>query len=160
MATQEDGSGTPTATEQKVYDEAVVQHPALDGGTTGEKIEIAERSQDESRPTAAAHRKVFVVLKSAWETTDREVAHLHNIEATRQYMIGQGLRPTGDGKHLSSEDHPDGKSLILTYEVPATPAIVVGAETPLVTHASVTLDDQHTREAEADSEPEPEPSGS
>lgn len=134
--------GSPTAAEKKAGEQATVQHPALDGNVS---VEVAERSQDETRPTASVHRKVFVVLAADFH--DEEAFHRRNIEATRQAMIGQGLHPSGDGKFVGSEEHPDGVSLCLTYEVPATPAIVATDAEPLVKHAHVTLDDQHAAEA-------------
>lgn len=127
--------------------------------TSGE--EVAARSQDiTDKKTSKVHVKDFVVLKSTW-AGDRKVgdsdAHLANLEATRQGLISQGLRPTGDGKFAGEEDHPDGVSLILHYEVPAVPAheaLEAGGET--VAHAHVTLDDQHAAEkAEAAGEPDP-----
>lgn len=134
--------GSPTAAEKSAGEKAVPQHPALNGD---ESVEIAERSQDEDRLTATVHRKKFVVLARDWHGTDE--AHRANIEATRQAMIGQGLRPTADGKYVGSEDHPDGASLVLTYEVPAKAAIVTTDEDPHAKHAHVTLDDQHAAEA-------------
>lgn len=121
------------------------QHPTL-SGSAGE--EVAARSQDiTDAETSDVHRKEFVVLRRDWEgTIEHDAAHLANIEAMRQAMIGQGLRPKADGKFVGSTDHPDGASLVLAYEVAATPAIV--ASDYDVAHAHVTLDDQHAAEAE------------
>ena len=44
------------------------------------------------------------------------------------------------------EDHPDGVSLILHYDVPVTPAIIAGEKGDAVNHAHVTLDDQKAYE--------------
>lgn len=140
--------GTPTAAEQKAYEQGQDQFPSLDGHAS---VEIAQRSQDEDNPTATVHRKTFVVLASTWgESVDHDVSHLHNIEATRQAMIHQGLRPTGDGKFVGDRKHEDGVSLYLDYEVPCTPAVIASSEDePLVAHARVTLDEQHAAEKDA-----------
>jgi hypothetical protein len=149
--------GSPTAAEQKAHEQALPQHPALDGH---EGIEVAERSQDETRLSTTTHRKDFVLLASAYGSNDKDEIHRANIEATRQAMIGQGLRPTGDGKFVSSEKHPDGKSITLTYEVPAKPSVVVTVEEPDVLHAHVALDDQHEAEKNGHRDPsDPPPEG-
>lgn len=121
--------------------EAEVQHPALEGE---EGVEIAQRSADTDAASSDAHTKKYVVLARDWHGTDDE--HRRNIEAARQAMISTGLRPTGDGEYVGSEDHPDGKSLILTYSIPARAAVVAHGETA---HAHVTLADQHEADAEA-----------
>jgi hypothetical protein len=137
--------------------EAALEFPSIAGEGTGDddlsnkpEVEVAERSQDEDSATATVHRKDFVVLKAAWSEDDAPVdvdkKHVDNIEATRQYLMHQGLRPTGDGKFTGSEDHPDGVSLILHYEVPVTPAIIAGQKGDKVNHAHVTLDDQRNFE--------------
>lgn len=135
--------------------EAALQWPSLgdEANNLAEKpeVEVAERSQDEPKPTATVHRKDYVVLKSAWEgdlsTVDVEQKHRDNIEAARQALIHQGLRPTGDGKFTGQDDHPDGKSLTLHYEVPVKPAVIASDhEEPTISHAHVTLDDQRDYE--------------
>lgn len=149
--------GSPTAAEERAAEQAIPQHPALDGNVG---VEVAERSQDETRLSTDVHRKDFVLLASAYGSNDKDEIHRANIEATRQAMIGQGLRPTGDGKFAGSEKHPDGKSITLTYEVPAKPTVVVTAEEPDVLHAHVTLDDQHEAEKNGHTDPsDPAPEG-
>lgn len=61
--------------------------------------------------------------------------HTPNFTGTTQDAVNVGLRPTGDVEYIGNEDHPDGKSTILTYRVPATaawaddaPTIVVDAQ--------------------------------
>lgn len=135
--------GSPTAAEKRAAEAAEAQHPALEGA---EGVEVAQRSQDETEASADVHTKKFVVL--ARDFYDDESTHRANIEATRQAMMSQGLRPTGDGSYVGSEEHPDGASLILTYTVPARAAVVATEET--VAHAHVTLDDQHAAEADAE----------
>lgn len=120
------------------------QFPSLDGEKTAE---IAQRSQDETKATASVHHKDYVVLAEAWRNVEKTEAHRNNIEAARQALISQGLRPTGDGKYLGSAEHPDRKSLILSYEIPVTTAVLADpTEEPLVAGAHVTLDDQHAAE--------------
>ena len=115
------------------------------------KEQVAARSQDVTETQATdTHRKDYVVLKSTWgESVEHDDAHLANIEAARQAMMAQGLRPTSDGKFVGEENHPDGKSLILHYDIGAVPAVSALEETgkQSVAHAHVTLDDQHDAEA-------------
>lgn len=135
--------GSPTAAEKRAAEAAEEQHPALEGA---EGVEVAQRSQDEEKPSVEVHKKKFVVL--ARDYYDDEATHLANVEATRQAMIGQGLRPTADGGFVGAEKHPDGVSLVLTYEVPAKAAVV--ATEQHVAHAHVTLDDQHAAEGDTE----------
>jgi hypothetical protein len=144
-----------TTPPDQPHPEAALQWPSLGDEANGlqakPEVEVAERSQDEPDPTATVHRKDFVVLKAAWEgdlsSVDTEEKHRDNIEAARQALMHQGLRPTGDGTFTGSEDHPDGASLILHYEVPAKPAVTASDhEEPTVSHAHVTLDDQRDYE--------------
>lgn len=117
--------------------------------------EVAARSQDITEAeTSEVHVKEYVLLKSQWtESVDQEATHLANLEAARQAMIHQGLRPTDDGSFDAAEDHPDGLSVILRYTIPAVPASDALDEGGFhVSHAHVTLEDQHA--AEATGEPE------
>ena len=141
-----DTPSTSTAPGQP-NEEAADQHPALDGKPG---VEIAERSQDVHKASTNMHRKDFVLLQREYGSNDKDEMHRANIEATRQYLISQGMRPTGDGKFAGEEDHPDGVSVILHYDVPVVPAVTatVDDEGEAVVHAYVTLDDQHDRKAE------------
>ncbi len=113
------------------------------------EVEIAERSADALDPTSSVREKDYVVLKSEYDiatTTDegKKDFHQRNIDAERQALISQGLRPTGDGEFAGEEKHPDGLSVILHYTIPVKPAAVADSETePEVAHAYVTEDDQH-----------------
>lgn len=142
-----DGTELTTPPEQP-NPEAALQHPSLaDEAKPG--VEVAERSADVEKASSDVHRKAFVLLRAAYEAQDgdaRKGLHLANVEATRQAMIGQGLRPSADGKFVKSEQHPDGRSITLFYDVPAVPAVVAGEEGETVAHAHVTLDDQHAAE--------------
>ncbi len=140
-----DPSGAETPTDE--------QHPSL-GDTPKPEEEVARRSQDVEKASTTVHRKDYVVLASAYELTggdNRKEFHRANIEAARQAMMSQGLRPTADGRFVSKANHPDGKSVILHYDIPAAPAVVALDETgeQTVTHAHVTLDDQHAAEKAA-----------
>lgn len=67
------------------------------------------------------HVKVFVIPPGNKPGSDYD--HDANIAATRQYMISQGLRPTGDVRFVGSEPFGPGlKSWALTYAVTAVPA--------------------------------------
>lgn len=131
--------------KQQVHaEEHPEEFPALDGSP---EAEVAKRSQDQTETEAEAFRKDYVVLKRDWDertTVDKDATHLANIEAARQFLMSQGLRPTGDGSFVGEEDYGDGASVILHYDVPATPAVTATEET--VAHAHVTLDDQHAQE--------------
>jgi hypothetical protein len=142
----QDTPSTSTAPDQP-NEEAADQHPALDGKPG---VEVSERSTDQPKPDTLTHRKDFVLLKREYESNDHAELHRANVEATRQYLISQGMRPTADGKFTSAEDHPDGVSVILHYDVPVVPAVTatVDDEGEAVVHAHVTLDDQHEREQE------------
>lgn len=148
--------GTPTAAEKKAFEAAQEQFPSTDGH---EGVEVAERSQDVTKPTSSDHEKVFVLLKRDFDTATAteegaDALHQANIEAARQAMIHQGLRPTADGRFVGSKDHGDGASVDLTYAIPAAAAaIATDAE---VAHAYVTLDDQRAAyDGDAQAEPDP-----
>lgn len=81
--------------------------------------EVAERSPD-AESAGDKFEKDYVVVASKW--SDEDWAHEANIEATRQSAINAGVRPTEHGAFVGSEEHPDGVSLILHYEVGAVPA--------------------------------------
>lgn len=130
--------------------EAADEFPALDGAPG---VEVAERSADVTKADTLTHRKDFVLLKADYEGNDKAELHRANVEAARQYLISQGMRPTGDGKFTSSTDHPDGVSITLHYDVPVVPAVTatVADEGVDVVHAHVTLDDQRAAEKDATS---------
>jgi len=86
---------------------------------------VAQKSADVTKAESDRHVKVFVVLSpGAKPTEDNGYAHEANKAAVRQYMISQGLRPTGDVKLDSIKEHPTGKGDVwdVTYSVPAVPA--------------------------------------
>lgn len=84
---------------------------------------VAERSADTDELATDEHVKVFVLPPGPKPTEANGYAHEANMAATRQYMISQGLRPTGDVRHVSTKAFgPGGKSWAITYAVPAVPA--------------------------------------
>ncbi len=106
-------------------------------------LEVAKRSADVHEKESDVHRKVFVVNADEEQT---EEFHNRNIWAMRQYLIHQGLRPEEDGTFVGSEDHEDGVSVRLTYEVKAIPAHV--AYDPEVSHATVSPGPDSTEDTE------------
>lgn len=69
------------------------------------------------------HVKVFVIPGSETKPTATNYDHEPNIDATRQYMMSQGLRPTSPVRFVGAEAFgPGGKSWALTYAVSALPA--------------------------------------
>jgi hypothetical protein len=139
------GEDTLTTPPEQPNEEAALQHPAF-AGEPG--VEVAERSADVTKPDTTTHRKDFVLQREAFEGNDQTEIHTANIAATRQYLISQGMRPTGDGKFAGSDNLPDGLNVVLHYDVPVTPAVTatVDDEGVAVVHAHVTLDDQHAAE--------------
>lgn len=105
------------------------------------ELEVSKRSADNTDEESEVHTKVFVVNADAEQT---EEFHQRNIWAMRQAMIHQGLRPEEDGEFVGSEDHADGVSVRLTYQVKAIPAHV--AYDPEVSHATVAPEGQTSTE--------------
>lgn len=112
-----DARAEARATEREavdaVSDGALVEARTADTHAT----EKAERVADDK------HIKVFVIPGDSEKPTASNYDHEPNIAATRQYMMSQGLRPTGDVEFKGSEKFgPGGKSWALTYAVTAVPA--------------------------------------
>jgi len=112
------------------------QFPALAGEPD---VEVAERTIDYGSPTfggdpagTTRHVKDFVTPKGAYED-EADAVNVRNINAVRQAMVNQGLRPDGDVDFEGATDHPDGVSVILRYGVKAVPAVIAS-----------TYDTQHT----------------
>lgn len=129
-------------------DPALAQFPSdLDAP----EIEIAERSQDVTAPSSSEHIKVFVVQRDQAKGLNPDFAadedmHHRNIDAMRQALINQGMRPEGDGKFVSAEDGTDDESVRLTYSIDVIPARVAD---PSVTYY-VTEEDQHAVDEASD----------
>ena len=97
--------------------------PTLDevtGKPLSDNAIIARRSADIHTKTAknGEHVKVFVLPPGPKPTEKNGYDHAANEAATRQYAISQGMRPVGDVRLVSIEQHENGVSWNLTYAVP------------------------------------------
>lgn len=104
-----------------------IERKAADSLSDGEIVEA--RTADTHATKAAdkvpddEHVKVFVIPGDERKPTADNYDHEPNIAATRQYMMSQGLRPTGEVVFKGAEPFgPGGKSWALTYAAPAVPA--------------------------------------
>lgn len=100
------------------------QQPSLFGKP---EVEVAERTTDTDKTSTGTYVKKFVTPKAAYETGDKDAVHGRNINAVRQYMLNGGLRPNAEVSFAGAEDHWDGVSVVLSYEVKATPGAVATA---------------------------------
>lgn len=107
---------------------------------------IARKSADVSAASSDEHRKVFVLPPGPKPTEANGYDHAANKAATVQYLISQGMRPTGEVRLVSIKQHENGVSWVLTYAVPVVPAAkwdyATEAESHIVTE-SVADDDGH-----------------
>jgi hypothetical protein len=123
---------------------SAMQHPALAGAP---EVEVADRSADQDDTPTLRHHKDFVI--PARDYFPDGLDHTANIDATRQFLINEGLRPTGDVTFDGAEKHPDGYSMILHYSGPVIPAVIAGQFD--VAHAPVRQDaPSATESVEAD----------
>lgn len=93
---------------------------------------VARKSQDVGKASSDRHVKVFVIPAGPKPTESNGFSHEANKAATVQYMISQGLRPTGDVKLDSIKEQKRRDVLVgweLTYSVPAIPAVKYDVET-------------------------------
>lgn len=98
--------------------------------TKEENVEVAARSQDLAKTSSTTHEKVFVLLRRDWDEADQDKVHEDNTIGVRQYMVNNGLRPTGDVEFVGTEDVPGEspdlpdrkRSIGLRYRVKAIPA--------------------------------------
>ena len=76
------------------------ERKAADSLTDGEIVEARTADTHETKAAEkvpdSEHVKVFVIPGDERKPTAENYDHAPNIAATRQYMISQGLRPTGD----------------------------------------------------------------
>lgn len=84
---------------------------------------IAAKSADVHKKSSNEHVKVFVLPPGPKPTPENGYSHEANKAATIQYMLNQGMRPTGDVRHVSTKQHANGVSWELTYAVPAVPTV-------------------------------------
>lgn len=122
--------------EENVTDENPAEPVAEDPQHPADPAEeVAARTADTDQAKAKKHRKVFVLPTVAYDGHGKEAAkqlHDRNLTATRQEMVSKGLRPTGTGRFVKAEEHGDGASTDLIYEVPAEPAVRAAGDKPVV----------------------------
>lgn len=80
---------------------------------------IARRSADihDDEAKDNEHVKVFVLPPGVKPTEANGYDHAANKAATRQYALSQGMRPIGDVRLVSTKQHANGISWVLTYAV-------------------------------------------
>lgn len=102
-------------------------------GTLSDSETVALKSADVDSTSSDRHVKVFVLPAGPKPTEANGFSHGANKAAVVQYMLGLGLRPTGEVKLDSTNEQKtvDGRSIgwELTYSVPATPAAEYDPET-------------------------------
>lgn len=99
-----------------------------DEATLSDAEIIARRSADihAEKAKKGEHVKVFVLPPGPKPTPSNGYDHEANKAATRQYAISQGMRPTGGVRHVSTAQHRNGVSWVLTYAVPVAVAERIG----------------------------------
>jgi hypothetical protein len=119
MAARKTTSSKTTADKPSQTQEQLRQRqfPAKAGAPD---VEVGERSPDGSKGTR--HVKEFVVRADTW--TGEDYQHEANRAALVGEAIQRGLHPRGDVSFEDQEEHPDGKSLVLTYSVETVPSSV------------------------------------
>lgn len=116
-ATTETSTPETDSTAEDVAEEVAENAELSDGELT------ARRGADIEADSSDAFVKVFVLEPGPKPTEANGYDHRANFAATRQYAMQQGLRPTGDVKHVSTKGFgPGGKSWAVTYSVPVIPA--------------------------------------
>ena len=122
-----------------------LQFPSLAGSP---QVEVAERSADQERASAASFDKVFVTLAQQYEL-DPEGVHERNATQVRQFLLHQGLRTDAKVDFVGTEE-PEGEpaglparrqSVALRYRIAAEPAAT--ATDPKVVHMQVPDDQTH-----------------
>jgi len=85
---------------------------------------VAARSADTDKLSTDEHVKIFVLEPGPKPTEANGFDHGPNKAAVVQYMIAQGLRPTGEVRHVSTEKigHAAMPSWAVKYAVLAVPA--------------------------------------
>ena len=108
------------------------QFPSL-YSESAQAVEVGERTIDNGDPVTGVakptmvHVKDFVALKRDLETEGEDVVHARNINAVRQFIVNQGIRPDANVTFEGKTDlgGPHGReSVSLRYAVHAIPAVV------------------------------------
>ena len=120
MATRTTPSSKPASEAPKTEAREQVRQRQFPAKAGAPDVEVDERSADGSRGTR--HVKEFIVRADRW--TGEDYQHEANRAALVGEAIQRGLHPRGDVSFDSQEEHPDGKSLVLTYSVETVPASV------------------------------------
>jgi len=118
-----------TTTDETQADTAVADTAATIAETLDARSDeaiVAARSADihDDEAKRGEHVKVFVLEPGPKPTEENGFSHEANMAATRQYMMSNGLRPTGDVRHVSTKPHlgDERRGWDVKYAVPAVPA--------------------------------------
>lgn len=115
----EETDETAEVDESTKADEATERRTLTDGEV------IARKSADVHKSSSDEHVKVFVIPPGPKPTEANGFSHEANKAAVIQYMLNQGMRPTGEVRLVSTKKHDNGVSWVLTYAVPAKPTAEV-----------------------------------
>jgi hypothetical protein len=114
-------------TSDKVAKKVAADKPLTDAETT------ALKSTDVEASTSERHVKVFVLPAGPKPTEENGFSHEANKAATVQYMLGVGLRPTGEVEldSITEQKTVDGRSIgwELAYSVASQDASKYDPET-------------------------------
>ncbi|GGW15754.1 hypothetical protein GCM10018980_51820 [Streptomyces capoamus] len=114
-------SSKPADTEQaKGEDREQLRQRQFPAKAGAPEVEVDERSADGAEGTR--HVKEFIVRADRW--TGEDYQHEANRAAVTNEAIQRGLHPRGGVSFDGQEEHPDGKSLVLTYSVETVPSSV------------------------------------
>lgn len=131
MAKAKSKTDTPDEKAAAIAAQPDAPEPEVEETTEPEVVErrpltpgqiVARKSADVHKSSSNEHVKEFVLPPGPKPTPANGYSHEANMAATVQYMISQGMRPAGDVRHVSTKQHPNGVSWVLTYAVPAIPA--------------------------------------
>lgn len=101
-------------------DEDEVVEEAEGAGLTEGQV-VAMKSADVHTASSGEHLKVFTYPPGPKPTEANGVDHEANKATAVQYMLSQGMRPTGEARVKSIKQHPNGISWNVTIAVPARP---------------------------------------
>lgn len=118
---------TDTKNDDTTTDEVEVEATEIEKlDARSDEAIVASRSADIDTEEAkdGEHVKIFVLPPGPKPTEANGFNHEANFAAVRQYMLSQGLRPTGDVRHVSTKPHlgNEARGWALKYAVPAVPA--------------------------------------
>lgn len=108
----DDTSNAPEAEETTEGEGAYLDADLTDGQI------IALRTTDTDKDSIDEYVKIFVHGPGPKPIEENGHDHSANKAATREFAIQNGLRPTGDVRHVSTKRNRDKVSWDLTYAVP------------------------------------------